>query len=331
MPYQRQSPRCSYQEASSVSAFATSAQIQGRLVVELDCGVMVYPARREGDRWRAVWVEDGRRRYLEGVTEQRLAVKLEKVVERLSADAPNMERPGTELIAFYLSPDRLPADRQWSRKHAHTQRRLCERFAVPVISGLACQDITTGDMQQIVNAAPTPGEGARARGMISALVSAGITGGYLASARLKEVHWQAGDRLLPPPQVSVAGESQLFVDPADIPAAADVAALGHALGAGRRGGLDELMAHTAAYSGLRWGELAALTADQIDQAGRVITVDRKIVEIAGTCTWRHPRTANGGRPSTPAPPPPATPSPRKLQPAPTRPAPNSTSAPTRWG
>jgi integrase len=41
------------------------------------------------------------------------------------------------------------------------------------------------------------------------------------------------------------------------------------------------MANTAAYSGLRWGELAALTADQIDQGGRVITVDRKVAEIAG--------------------------------------------------
>jgi hypothetical protein len=35
----------------------------------------------------------------------------------------------------------------------NTQRRLCERFAVPVIGDLACQDITTGHMQQIVNAA----------------------------------------------------------------------------------------------------------------------------------------------------------------------------------
>jgi hypothetical protein len=47
--------------------------------------------------------------------------------------------------------------------------------------------------------------------MISALVAAGIAGGYLASPRLKEVHWQAGDRPLPAPQVSVGGESPLFV------------------------------------------------------------------------------------------------------------------------
>jgi integrase len=44
---------------------------------------------------------------------------------------------------------------------------------------------------------------------------------------------------------------------------------------------DELMANTAAYGGLRWGELTALTTGQIDQVGRVITVGRKVVEIAG--------------------------------------------------
>jgi hypothetical protein len=41
------------------------------------------------------------------------------------------------------------------------------------------------------------------------------------------------------------------------------------------------MANTAAYSGLRWGELTALTVAQVDQAARVIAVDRKVVEVAG--------------------------------------------------
>jgi hypothetical protein len=51
-------------------------------------------------------------------------------------------------------------------------------------------------MQQVVNAAPTPGEGDRVQGMISALVGAGLEGGYLANPRLAKVHWQAGDRPL---------------------------------------------------------------------------------------------------------------------------------------
>jgi hypothetical protein len=68
-----------------------------------------------------------------------LAAKLEKVKERLSAGAPNMERPGADLIRHYLDPGRLPVDSRWSRKHAHAQRRLCERFAAAVIAVVACQ------------------------------------------------------------------------------------------------------------------------------------------------------------------------------------------------
>ena len=41
------------------------------------------------------------------------------------------------------------------------------------------------------------------------------------------------------------------------------------------------MMNTAAYSGLRWGEIIALTVGQIDQDKRVIAVDRKVVEISG--------------------------------------------------
>ena len=126
------------------------------------------------------------------------------------------------------------------------------------------QDIETWHTQQIVNAAPTAGEGARVAGMLSALVAAGIEGGYLTNPRLAMVHWQAGDRPLLAPQVTVAGESVLWVDPAEIPAADDVDLLGKALSRGRRGHLDELMANTAAYSGLRWGELTALGTGQVD-------------------------------------------------------------------
>jgi hypothetical protein len=254
----------------------------GRVVVELECGITVYPARREGDRWRAVWHEGGRRRQCEAVTEAKLAAKLARVAERLQADAPNLERPGADLIAWYLSPDRHPADRPWSRRHADTQRRLCERFAAPVIAAMPCQDIRLADMQQIVNAASTAGEGARLARCLSAMVTAGIAAGYLTSPRLKEVHWQAAGRAAPASQVAIAGESAQFVDPAEIPADADVARLGQALARGRRGDLHELMAATAAYTGLRQGELFALTAGQVTTSARVIAVDRKVVEVAGT-------------------------------------------------
>ena len=265
----------------------TGLGMPGRAVIELEFGILVYPPRPEQTgkknrlRWRAVWYEDGERQQCESVSEEKLAARLEKVTERLTADAPNMKRPGADLITYYLDPDRLPVDERWSRKHADTQRRLCERFAAPVIDAVTCQDIKTRHTQKIVNAAPTAGEGDRVHRMISALVSAGLEGGYLANPRLAKVHWQAGNRQLPSAPVTVAGESALWVDPAEIPAGSDVGKLGRALAAGRHGDRCELMASTAAYSGLRRGELTALTIAQVDTAARVITVDRKVIEVAG--------------------------------------------------
>jgi len=107
----------------------TSGNPPGRTVIELDYGITVYPARFTGDRWRAIWYEDGQRQQCESVREDKLATRLDQVTERLRADAHNMRRPGVDLIAHYLDPDRLPVAKRWSRKHAHTQGRLCERFA----------------------------------------------------------------------------------------------------------------------------------------------------------------------------------------------------------
>jgi hypothetical protein len=51
-------------------------------VIELGCGVTVYPARGEQGRRRAVWYEAGQRQQCEAATEERLAAKLEKVMVR---------------------------------------------------------------------------------------------------------------------------------------------------------------------------------------------------------------------------------------------------------
>lgn len=272
-----------------MTAIAAPEAAPDRPVIELACGITVYPARTEGGRWRAVWYEAGHRRQCESASEDRLAVKLEKIRIRLEADAPKMRQPGADLIAHYLDPGRLPVSQRWSRKHAHTQGRLCALYVAPVIATVTCQDIKAGHMQQIVNAAPTAGEGDRVRRMISALVTAGIDAGYLVNSRLAKVHWQAGDRALPAPAVSVAGEAAQWVDPAEIPSDDDISGLGRALAAGVHGDRDELMANTAAYSGLRWGELTALTVSQVDQAARVIAVDRKVVEVAGQLFLEAPK------------------------------------------
>ena len=57
----------------------------------LECRITVYPPREDGDPRRAVFVENGRRRYREAVTGEMLAARLAKVTERRQAGA----EPGT--------------------------------------------------------------------------------------------------------------------------------------------------------------------------------------------------------------------------------------------
>jgi hypothetical protein len=88
-------------------------------VIELEHGITVYPARSAQGRWRATWHEAGERRQCEAASEEKLAAKLARVTERLAADAPNMERPGADLIAHYLNPDRLPVGGRGGRPQEH--------------------------------------------------------------------------------------------------------------------------------------------------------------------------------------------------------------------
>jgi integrase len=87
------------------------------------------------------------------------------------------------------------------------------------------------------------------------------------------------------------------------------------------------MANLAAYSGLRWGELAALTIEQVAQAARVITVDRKVVEVGGRLYVEAPKNRKFRRTIYPRRT--GTRSPSVSPPASRKPAPSRGRAPTR--
>ncbi len=85
------------------SSAPTARSADAREVIATADGITVYPARWEGDRWRAVWYEpDGSRGQCQAASEERLVARLAAVCERLAADAPNMQRTGDELITHYL-------------------------------------------------------------------------------------------------------------------------------------------------------------------------------------------------------------------------------------
>src|SRR6185437_9199619 len=90
-----------------------------------------------------------------------------------------MTQPASAIFRFPTKPPQLargrggrPVTPAKAGGPARGRILASERFAAPVIDAVTCQDIKTEHMQKIVNAAPTPGDGARVQGMISALVSA---------------------------------------------------------------------------------------------------------------------------------------------------------------
>jgi hypothetical protein len=119
----------------------------GGEVIELECGITVYPARSEGGRWRAVWYEAGERQQCEAPAQEKLTAKLEKVKIRLEADAPNMRKPGAALIAHYLDPDRLPVQDRWSLSAttgSNTSSPAPTANAMPAPTPASCRPASAG-------------------------------------------------------------------------------------------------------------------------------------------------------------------------------------------
>jgi hypothetical protein len=71
-----------------------SSRDPGRPVVEVWWGVVVYPPEAAGGLWRAVFTENGERRFRQGRTEAELAVKVDRVLERLAAGRRTWNAPG---------------------------------------------------------------------------------------------------------------------------------------------------------------------------------------------------------------------------------------------
>jgi integrase len=132
---------------------------------------------------------------------------------------------------------------------------------------------TCSHFQRILDAAPTASVGAHLGRVLTALVGAGLEEGYLLPRQdvLRGVRWRSGTP-------TAAGPAGRAITEAEIPTTAAVHALARA--AAERSGVwwREAQILFVAYSGLRWGEHVALSADRLDAGRRRVTVDRQVVE-----------------------------------------------------
>lgn len=247
-----------------------------RAALEFEGGVRAYPPAREGDYWRVRWEEAGRRRDTTARSRPEAIAKAAELVERLGRGSlTDLARAsGAELVAHYLDPARRPArGHAWSQRHRDEQVRYTTLYVVPVIGGVACRALTRLHFQAILDSASTASVAAHLRRCLTSLVAAGLEEGHLLPRRdvLRGVRWRPG--------VEVAvEETGRAVTVAEIPTAVAVHELARAAAAQSGVWWRELEILFVAYSGLRWGEHVALTADRIDAGRRRVTVGSQVIE-----------------------------------------------------
>jgi integrase len=274
----------------------------GREVLEFGCGVRAYEPP-PGGRWRLRWVEAGRRRDTTVLSREEAVGRAAELVERLSRGvATDLARAtGAELVAHFLDPARRPPKAErWSERHRAEMRRWCERHVLPEIAAVPCAALTRVDLQRVLDRASTASNAQHLRRCLTGLVAAGLEEGYLLARQdvMRGVRWRPPEApaAAPPGDDGWWGDDSWLDDEdpgravtdAEVPDTALVHALAAAAAAASgpsRGGPGvwwrELEVLLVAYSGMRWGEHAALRADRVDTARRRIAVHRQLVEVGG--------------------------------------------------
>ncbi len=243
-------------------------------MLEFDLGVRVYPPSEPGGYWRVRWDEGRRHRDTTARSQADAIVKAGDLVERLARSAPTElgKARGADLVAHYLDPARRPPRVAcWSDRHRDEQIRYCNLYVVPIIGHVACRQLTRADFQAIMDRAPTRSVAQHIRRCLTGLVAAGLEEGHLLVRQdlLRGVRW-SGD--------NPVEATDRAVTRAEIPSVEAVHALARTTAEQTGVWWRELQILLVAYSGMRWGEHVALTADQLDAGQRRIHIERQVIE-----------------------------------------------------
>jgi len=248
-------------------------------VLEFEHGVRAYPPAAPGGLWRLRWDEHHRRRDTTAKDRAGAIAKASEIVDRLAIGSGTElgNARGEELVAHFLDPTRRPARvREWSERMREEQVRYCNKYVLPVIGDVRCRELCRSDFQRVLDQARTASVARQVRRTLTGLMNAGLTEGYLLPRQdvLRGVRWFPKDGT----EVTVEPSTRSITDD-EIPAVDSVHSLAAECGTRSRVWWRELEILLVAYSGMRWGEHAALTAGQIDVGRRRITVDRQVVEL----------------------------------------------------
>nr|MDQ3757622.1 tyrosine-type recombinase/integrase [Actinomycetota bacterium] len=236
--------------------------------------------------WRVRWPEEGRNKDTTATSRDAAVTKATAIVARLGRGVPTDRgrATGADLIAHYLDPlRRPPKTAAWSIRHRGEQERYCEKYVLPVLGRIKCSQVTSADLARVMARASTPSVADHLRRCVSALIASGVSAGYLLPGQCLI------DDVAPLQAEAHAPDHDAAVMPEEVPPDDLVHELARAAARLRGVWWRELELLLTAYSGLRFGEHAALLARRVDFGRCRVTVAQQVVEADGGQTLTMPK------------------------------------------
>jgi integrase len=234
--------------------------------------------------WNLEWYENDERRQTSGGRTQATAEdKARKVLRNLELDAQPESHERLEVaIAGYLRH----LDATASITHTNNTRGELRR-ALGNIDTKRCESLTKADLRKSLNTARTKDAARVRRTALRGLIGWGLKQGYFSAEQhsaVRDIEWtpplDAPKRPSRREGARQSNESERFVLASEIPSLDAIAGLAHGFDL-RLPETGELLVQFDCSSGLRLGELFAVTADDIDLDRRWVTVERQILSESG--------------------------------------------------
>ena len=271
---------------------------RNKWLLKTDTNVKIYaPTSTEGKGkyYRIAYRDKGKYWHTTATSEVAARREAARIHKKIKAGGYlRSELKGSDFIAAYLDPAvRGISGNAWGPKHTQSQESLIKLYIRPVIGEIPCTEITNTHLIEIVNSGTSLSTRDHLRRAIGAMVRWGKAEKWITEEPedllkgLKNVAKNLGGVV----KATQSGESNLFVDPAEIPSHLDVAAVAQA--ASKISGIwwHELMFNLAAYSGARLGEMVDLDISHIDLDRKTIRIEMQCLEAGGKKSRQLPKMA----------------------------------------
>ena len=248
-----------------------------------DFGIRIYAPKNGKKYWRISYTDqDGKLKDTTATSEKNALDKSSIIENILRNDVGNLPHKAvSEMVEQYVaSKTKIHAGgrAEWGKKHTSSQKIIFRNQVLPAIGNKECLRLTNKDLKKIIEECKTVDLSDHVCSALSALVRWGCANGWLlqTSEMLLNDLRKMGKR-----KVKKAGESNMYVDPSEIPSHADVNEVAKQASKVSNIWWYELMFNLAAYSGLRFGEICDLDIDDIDLKNRKIRVDYQCLSVEG--------------------------------------------------